>query len=201
MNFKCQNCGSPLTVEEGKDRATCVYCQSENLITVGADGQITLSLVQKIDSIDNKADHILAGQNAALNHAQQLQNLTAAGHLLQTTTSEYHHFLEADFKPQMVMLEEEKGKVGICFGGCGCLGMLIGAPIVASIAAAMLASAGEAVANITWFVVCVAVIVGVFALAKSSRNSIQARMDALIQRKCNFETKIEELKRSITPGM
>jgi hypothetical protein len=98
---KCQNCNASLPIKWGQDVATCPYCRSENLITLGADGTVTLSLVQKVDSIDNKTDQILAAQKAA-----------SVGHLLATTTNEYHHFLQNEFKPRMVMLEEERDKMG-----------------------------------------------------------------------------------------
>jgi len=82
VSYKCQNCGSPLVVEPGQDRAVCQYCRSQNLITIGADGSITLSLVQKIDSIDSKAEQILANQNAVATQALQMQKLAASGQLL-----------------------------------------------------------------------------------------------------------------------
>jgi len=47
------------------------------MMTIGADGQITLSLVQKVDAIDNKTDQLLAMQKAA-----------SMGHLLATTPNE-----------------------------------------------------------------------------------------------------------------
>jgi DNA-directed RNA polymerase subunit RPC12/RpoP len=51
---KCQNCGASLPLIWGENVATCKYCRANNLITIGADGQIALSLVKRVDAIEGK---------------------------------------------------------------------------------------------------------------------------------------------------
>ena len=48
-----------------------------------------------------------------------------AGHLLAATTNEYQHFFQNEFKPRMVMLEEERDKIGTFNGDAGCIIMAV----------------------------------------------------------------------------
>ncbi|MGL4593325.1 MAG: zinc finger domain-containing protein [Thermoguttaceae bacterium] len=201
MNFKCQNCGSPLVVEEGQDRITCSFCQSVNLATVKPDGTISLSLVEKmaqgVKDIDAKADRLLSGQDEALLHAKQMKQMTAAGHLLTTTVNEYNHFIQNEFKSRMVILEEEKNKVGLFNGGCGCgltvLAVIIIGPIVASI----FSQVSEGVSMIAAILAIAAVIACVMNAAKMKRKDIQEKMDTLISKKKDYETSINDLKQKM----
>ena len=198
MNYKCQNCGSPLVFEQGQDRTICPYCRSQNLMTVGVDGQVTLSLVQKVDAIDNKTDQILAMQKAA-----------SMGHLLATTSSEYQSFLQNEFKPRMVMLEEERDKIGKFGGGCGCAIAAVGAGFCALIAMSCLGAmgAGDAAGAFFGFVfflifsaAAIGIVYAVMGHATKRRSFIQEKIDALTTRKADFQKQSDDLKKTISGG-
>ena len=188
MNYKCQNCGSPLVFEQGQDRTTCKYCRSQNMMTVGTDGEITLSLVQTIHSIDNKADQILA-----------MQKMASLGQLLTTTTNEQHHFLQNEFKPRMVMLEEERNKIGKFGGGCGCAIVGAGA-LVGFMALGALGSgdAGAAFGGLLMLGIAAGIIFAAMHFATKKRKLIQEKMDALTQKRRDFEKQVDELKKTIS---
>ena len=111
INLKCQNCGSPLVFGQGEDRAMCQHCRSQNLITVGTDGTITLSLVQKIDAIDNKTDQILALQKSTVEHAERKQKIASAKYLLRVTMDEHQAFLLREIHPRMTELKAIRGNM------------------------------------------------------------------------------------------
>jgi len=197
--YNCQNCGSPLTFEPGQSQAICKYCRSQNQITVGADGQITLSLVQKIDAIDGKTDKILDKQDEALIRAQQAHSSNAAGHLLTVTTSEYQHFLEKGFEPEMKKLLAEKNGVGAngC-GGCGCLaGAFLGFTALVNIGAPH--STGGVV--FLFFLMAAGSIGAGIFVSYGMHKAVQEKMDVLTHRKEAFEKRIAELRSTISHGL
>ena len=191
MNYKCQNCGSPLVFEEGQDRTICKYCRSQNVMTIGADGQITLSLVQTINSIDSKTDQLLAMQKAA-----------SMGHLLAATTSEYQHFLQNEFKPRMVALEEEKNKIGKYGGGCGCAAIAVACLVCVPMALAGLGSGdpGGFIIGLIFGGIAAGVIYAVMSFATQKRNLIQAKMDEMTQKRSSLEKQSNELKKTMSGG-
>ena len=160
-------------------------------MTVGTDGEITLSLVQTIHSIDSKADQILAMQKAA-----------SMGHLLATTTSEYQHFLQNEFKPRMVALEEERDKIGKCGGGCGCAVIAVACLFCIPIALAGLGSGdpGGFIAGLVFGGIAAGVIYAVMSFAAKKRNLIQAKMDKMTQKRADFQKQSDDLKKTISGG-
>ena len=194
MNYKCQNCGSPLVFEQGEDRTICKYCRSQNVMTVGADGAITLSLVQTINSIDSKTDQILA-----------VQRMASLGHLLTTTTSEHQHFMQNEFKPRMVAYKEEQNKIGKCNGGCGCAAIAVACLICVPMALAGLASLGDpsapsgvALIGLVFLAIAGGIIYAVMASATKKRKAIQEKMDELTQKRANFEKQVGDLKKTVS---
>ena len=195
VSYKCQNCGSPLVIEPGQNQAMCPYCRSQNVLTVGADGQITVALVQKVDAIDNKTDQILAMTRAA-----------SMGHLLATTSSEHQHFIQNEYKPRMVALEEERDKIGKFNGNFGCAILAVTIPFCLMMAMAgfgMTAEQGDPGGLIVSFIF-LAIAGGIFyaitTSATKSRNKIQEKMDTLTQKKAGFDTQISEIKKTMSSG-
>ena len=186
VSYKCQNCGSPLVIEPGQNQAICPYCRSQNVLTVGADGQVTLSLVQKVDSIDNKTDQILAMQKAA-----------SMGHLLSTTTNEHLHFLQNEFKPRMVDLETEKTKVGTFNGNCGC-GCLAACVFFGLMGFFVLGDSSAAGGGFIILVIAIGGIVAIVGSAAMRRKAIQDKMDALTQKNADFKKQIDEMRSTIS---
>jgi len=193
VNYKCQNCGSPLVVEPGQDRAMCRYCRSQNVITVGVDGSITLSLVEKVDAIDSKTDQILASQNAALLQAQQMQQMAMAGHLLTTATNEHQHFLQNEFRPRMVMLEEERDKIGKFNGGCGC-----GIAAACAFFGFIIMCSGDPIAFLLGIAIAAGGVFIVMSSATKRRKSIQEKMDALTQKRAGYDKQIGDIKKKMS---
>jgi len=192
MNYKCQNCGSPLVFEEGQDRTICKYCRSQNLMTVGTDGQITLSLVQTIHAIDDKTGQLLAMQKTA-----------SMGHLLSTATSEYQQFLQNEFRPRMVMLEEERDKTSKFPGSCILAATLLFCLFIAVI--------GLVSGDLGTAFVFLCMAAGIFFAVRfavnsfvsknmEKRKSIQAKMDALTQKRTNLAKQNDDLKKSVSGG-
>jgi len=158
-------------------------------MTVGTDGQITLSLVQKIDSIDNKADQLLA-----------MQKMASLGQLLTTTTNEHLHFLQNEFKPRMVMLEEERDKIDKLNKGCGCAIMAVAVPFCLLMALGVAASDNPvgAFVGLLFLALAGGIVYAARPLAAkiaSPKNKlIQEKMDALRQKKADLEKQIGELR-------
>jgi len=189
---KCQNCGSPLVIEPGQDRVMCPYCRSQNLITVGTDGSIIMSLVQKVDSIDNKADQLLNTQNEALAQAQHLHKVVIAEHTLAATKDEYESFIKNEYQPhygreysprsskveqKLDQLKKEYKEIGDDGEEkanaiiCGCAIMAIPGIIVAFNALGnilgLMAQSGGSVFGAFWLpVIFFAILVGVIVIAR-----------------------------------
>jgi len=159
------------------------------VITIGADGLISVSLVQKVDSIDNKTDQILA-----------MQKVAAMGHLLTTTSNEHQHFIQNEYKPRMVALEEERDKIGKFHGGCGCAILAVTIPFCLMMAMAGLGSGdgGGMLVALMFLAIGGAIIYGVTYSATKSRAVIQAKMDDLTTRKADFDTKLGKIKKTIS---
>jgi len=192
VSYKCQNCGSPLVIEPGQDRAICKYCRSQNVITFGADGSITLLLVEKVDAIDTKADQILAMQKAA-----------SMGHLLATMSNEHQHFLQNEYKPRMVMLEEERDKIGKYAGGCSCGCLAVSIPFCLILLSTLASGdGGVAFTGLILFAIAAGLICaamyGIRYFSSQRRQFIQEKMDALTQKKADFEKQIGDIKKSMS---
>jgi len=191
VNYKCQNCGSPLIVEPGQSAAMCPHCRSQNFITVEIDGSVTLSLAQKIGSIDNKADQLLTSQNEALMQAQRLQKTVSEGHLLKATMEEYRNFVENEYKPEIMKLEKNDSITwslqGLLTSVSGCL-FLIG--IITGIIGLINGTLGLLLVGVGLFVI------GYFP-DFYVRKIIQKKKDVWNQKKADYEKKITELKASI----
>jgi hypothetical protein len=149
-----------------------------------------LSLVQKIDSIDNKTDQIIAMQKAA-----------SMGHLMATTATEYSHFIQHEFKPRMVMLEEERDKIGKFGGGCGCA-IVAAATLFGFMGLSVLLSgdAGAFVGGLVMLAIAVGIICAVMARSTKQRKTIQEKMDSLTQKKTTLEKSSDDLKKAISSG-
>ena len=184
VSYKCQNCGSPLVIEPGQNQAICPYCRSQNVLTVGADGQVTLSLVQKVDAIDNKTDQILAMQRAA-----------SMGHLLATTSSEHQHFIQNEYKPRMVALEEERDKIGKFNGGCGC-----GIAAACAFFGLIIMASGDPIAFLIGIAIAVGGVFAVMGSATKRHKTIQEKMDAMTQKRADLEKQVGDIKKTISSG-
>jgi uncharacterized Zn finger protein (UPF0148 family) len=194
VSYKCQNCGSPLTFEVGQSQTICPHCRSQNQMTIGTDGQITLSLVQKIDAIDTKTDQIL-------DTTQQTQRTAASGHMLQTVTSEYQYYLQNDYKEKMEEFGKEENKPPSCAFGCvGAVLGFIGTFIVLTVFGVPLNDA-RGNPNFTPLIGLVGGAIATMVLVWVLKyKSIQEKKIPLNQKKTDFEKQIEELKKAISAG-
>jgi len=226
VNYKCQNCGSPLFVEPGQVQAMCQHCRSQNLITIGPDGSITLSLIHKIDAIDNKAAHLLNTQSETLLATQRMREAAAAGLLLEQTTEKYRTFLD-QYKPQMEMLEglmaswkkENTGKTENEFSdtagliGCALPMLLLGLYLgITSLGTLLFSSNGFSFTSIFWLVIATLLIgfaallaLGVWAGAgqkeerdAQKKNEKEAKVSRAERERDNIQKKIDDLNETKT---
>ena len=178
----CRQCGVALNPEQ----VICIKCGAAT-----DDSGLSMS-----DQILTKQLAVqgaqLEVQGAALYQARDLQRTTASGHLLIVATSEYQHFLENEFDPGVKSLE--RGKNGPGANGCGCVGLAVGALFGLSSCIQIGQPGGE---PLFAFFVAVACIGAGMYVSNRQRKAIQAKIDALHQRKADFEKRIADLKSTI----